>query len=789
MSTTTTLPAVQASGPNEQGYRSFSLGEFTFSRDEYFVYVKWPTGRHVMSVDGFLRALQRDVAWDFFYGIVNFDGVVGTVNHYGTVDLFAGRYNDAYRKAELDHVENFDSPTHQGDVSRRSSTTGPTPTSTPSPARTRPAARSARRRASNRAAITRRRVTAKRMVGVPGDEPLRSDENGFPINRQFRDVPQDEPVVQAEPGFENEVRAFNLFAYLSRSDVTWNPSVVSVCKASLYCPTTEEYILPIIHGNDRVEWFVQLSDEIHWEVEDRDTGAMRARVTMKAGDVAAMPADIRHQGYSPKRSMLLVWENASPELPALIASGQGADQRRRVLARPRGQGGGATTNDHGRTQWRTASGRRRTERSSAVSRRGSAAPGAAGLSALPARPAAGAGRGRSRSATSPRRPGRWRRSARPTTFVIDGVRRGARGRASPSAARAHPVEILVKDSQSDPNRAAEVAGELILKDKVDLMLVVDTPETTNPVSDQCEAERRALHLDRGAVAAVVLRPRRAIRPRASTGPTTSSGGSRTSSPSSPTSGTRVADQQEGRRALPQRRRRQRLGRSRSAASRRRSPRPATSSSIPGRYPEPAPTTSAPRSPRSRTSKRRDRHRRADPARLHDLLDAGAAAGLQAQGRSPSARRCSSRARSRRWATCGDGLSTEVWWTPEPPVQVVARPGERRGDLAAAYEPGRPRSSGRSRSASSTRCSRWRSTRSSARQGLDDKAAVRDAIVATNLDTIVGPSPGARGPCQNVAKTPLVGGQWGKGTAVPVRPRDRRQQDARRSIPDGRRRSG
>ena len=106
-------------------------------------------------------------------------------------------------------------------------------------------------------------------------------------------------------------------------DVTWNPSVVSVCKASLYCPTTEEYILPVIHGNDRVEWFVQLSDEIHWDVEDRDTGAARAKVVMKAGDVAAMPADIRHQGYSPKRSMLLVWENASPELPELIAYGHG----------------------------------------------------------------------------------------------------------------------------------------------------------------------------------------------------------------------------------------------------------------------------------------------------------------------------------------------------------------------------------------------------------------------------------------------------------------------------------
>jgi quercetin dioxygenase-like cupin family protein len=88
------------------------------------------------------------------------------------------------------------------------------------------------------------------------------------------------------------------------------------------CPTTEEYILPIIHGNDRAEWFVVLSDEIIWEVEDRDSGAKRATVTMKAGDVAAMPADIRHQGYASKRSMLLVWENASAALPEMIASGR-----------------------------------------------------------------------------------------------------------------------------------------------------------------------------------------------------------------------------------------------------------------------------------------------------------------------------------------------------------------------------------------------------------------------------------------------------------------------------------
>ena len=52
--------------------------------------------------------------------------------------------------------------------------------------------------------------------------------------------------------------------------------------------------------------------------------------------------------------------------------------------------------------------------------------------------------------------------------------------------RRRPVEILVKDSQSNPNRAAEVAAELILSEEVDMMLVASTPETTNPVSDQCE---------------------------------------------------------------------------------------------------------------------------------------------------------------------------------------------------------------------------------------------------------------------------------------------------------------
>lgn len=51
----------------------------------------------------------------------------------------------------------------------------------------------------------------------------------------------------------------------------------------------------------------------------------------------------------------------------------------------------------------------------------------------------------------------------------------------------YKVKILLKDSQSDPKRAGEVAGELINTDKVDILMAHATPETTVPVAAQCEA--------------------------------------------------------------------------------------------------------------------------------------------------------------------------------------------------------------------------------------------------------------------------------------------------------------
>mgnify|MGYP001270521031 CR=1 FL=1 len=64
-------------------------------------------------------------------------------------------------------------------------------------------------------------------------------------------------------------------------------------------------------------------------------------------------------------------------------------------------------------------------------------------------------------------------------FIIDGFVQSEGGAN---------FEVIVKDSQSNPNRAAEVAKELIIDDEIDMMLVASTPETTNPVATTCESE-------------------------------------------------------------------------------------------------------------------------------------------------------------------------------------------------------------------------------------------------------------------------------------------------------------
>jgi len=51
----------------------------------------------------------------------------------------------------------------------------------------------------------------------------------------------------------------------------------------------------------------------------------------------------------------------------------------------------------------------------------------------------------------------------------------------------HMIQIKRADSQSDSNRASQVAGDLFTNENVDLMMASGSPDTANPVASQCEA--------------------------------------------------------------------------------------------------------------------------------------------------------------------------------------------------------------------------------------------------------------------------------------------------------------
>ena len=72
-------------------------------------------------------------------------------------------------------------------------------------------------------------------------------------------------------------------------------------------------------------------------------------------------------------------------------------------------------------------------------------------------------------------------------YIISGFLEAVAGGVQ-SGSGSYTLEVLVKDSQSNPNRAADVARELIIDDEIDIMLVGNTPETTNPVATICEIE-------------------------------------------------------------------------------------------------------------------------------------------------------------------------------------------------------------------------------------------------------------------------------------------------------------
>ncbi|AUR01610.1 ABC transporter substrate-binding protein [Phaeobacter inhibens] len=106
---------------------------------------------------------------------------------------------------------------------------------------------------------------------------------------------------------------------------------------------------------------------------------------------------------------------------------------------------------------------------------------------------------------------------------------------------------------------------------------------------------------------------------------------------------------------------------------------------------------------------------------------------------------------------GEGLSTEVWWSPGHPYSSGFT-GQSSAELAAAYEAatGNPWTM-----PLAFKHSLFEVAIDALKRSADpmDPASIRDALRATDYQSVVGPVNFMTGPVPNISKTPLVGGQW------------------------------
>ena len=77
--------------------------------------------------------------------------------------------------------------------------------------------------------------------------------------------------------------------------------------------------------------------------------------------------------------------------------------------------------------------------------------------------------------------------ARPMDYLVTRATEAVAGGVVLGDGAKHPIEFIVRDTQSDSNRSGQVAGDLIANDKVDMILSSGSPENVLPVADQCEA--------------------------------------------------------------------------------------------------------------------------------------------------------------------------------------------------------------------------------------------------------------------------------------------------------------
>jgi branched-chain amino acid transport system substrate-binding protein len=346
-------------------------------------------------------------------------------------------------------------------------------------------------------------------------------------------------------------------------------------------------------------------------------------------------------------------------------------------------------------------------------------------------------------------------------FILDGVRTVFGDGISVAGAK-HPVQILVKDSQSDSNRAGEVAADLILKDNIDLMVVSSTPETTNPVSDQCEANGvpcistvapwQPWFIGRGGkpgqtqfkwtyhffwgledIIGVFLNIWGSLDTDKVVGGMWPNDGDGVAW-SDATVGFPPALKPKGYTVVD-----------------------------PGRY-ENLKTDFSAEISQFKNGKAEIVTGVMLPPDLGTFLVQAHQQGFTPKAMTVGKAALFPSAVEAIGSGLGDGLTTEVWWSPSHPFKSSLT-GASAKDLADAYQKATNKQwtqpIGFVHALFEVAADTLKRTKSP-----DDKASIVDALKATEMDSIVGHLSWAKGPVPNVAKTPLVGGQWGTGTNFP-----------------------
>ena len=106
---------------------------------------------------------------------------------------------------------------------------------------------------------------------------------------------------------------------------------------------------------------------------------------------------------------------------------------------------------------------------------------------------------------------------------------------------------------------------------------------------------------------------------------------------------------------------------------------------------------------------------------------------------------------------GDGLSSEVWWTPTFPYKSGLT-GQSTKELTDAYTKATSRPWTQPIGYQHALFEVAIDVLKRAKNPADPKS-VLEAIVATNYKSMVGPVHWSGQPVKNVSKTPLVAGQW------------------------------